>query len=442
MRMDNGTLKEFPTFNSQRRVSLTRSELGRLLDTLQVRQCNRLSPLPALRRTRGSHNGRTAQAVLSTIPGLEAANAEDNLYPLIAPDRIIEATMAVFGQAPKKMHFYASRSALHMVGVVQDAGDELMLILPLFPVEVGGWVEGNLQFSGPLSLAAPFESFDAGQLAFLLALIDAYKSELFGSYHQHQGQPSPLSVTPQQILETDACGQDSLDRRWLVVALNEVLRSLIHVGGLTQVGLPRLTAGFVSQEIRRYQQAGHLTTTIGGQAFELSKPMVALAADLSQWINLICLHDVQVNSAEAGKIAAVEEIAVFIATQTTVWSLASLGLAGGGGELSGVSFGLRSASTGAQRDLIRVFLEPEPNAAIDPEFYNPVVALTPIPAPQTAPPQAPQAISQAQGTTPGMTAPRFCRFCGKPIDANSRFCRHCGKSLALTEIVGQGGPPS
>lgn len=412
------SLEAIPSLGSQRNLVLSRKELALVLKALQINRVNRLSPLLYMCQVETTETPRSANEVLNHIPGLDISNAKENLFPLIAPDRIIDVSVALFGQAPRNMRIYSSRKAIHMIAVTMNSQGELVVTFPLFFDLIYAWLESNFQFSGKLSHRAPFDSFNAEQISFLIALIDAYKGNLFGSYAKHHELSPETGIFPEHIFNMDNNGHQIPDRRFLVSALDEIFTSQIHVGGATQIGLPHLDPVFIKQELSRYQKAGLITENAGQKNFVLSKSLSAMAADLSQWINLVSLHDIQVNEASSTKIAALEEVVCFIGTQTTIWSLVSEGLTKTRGSLNGVEFGFRSGSIFSLQPLIKSFLQPISNFSIDSSFYQGTVPVGPVkPERQPSP------------SVPKPAVPNYCRFCGKPSLSNTKFCRYCGKPL-------------
>ena len=399
-----------PSVGSQRNLSLSRKELALLFDHFKLTHVNSFSPLPYLCSKGIGDDFNSINEILNKHSWLDSANAFDNFLPLIAPDRVIDVSFALFGQAPKKMRFYGNRKSLHMISVTSKSEHEILLSLPIFPETILGWLENSHQFSGSLNFPVPFESFNGKQLSFLLALIDTYKSNLFNSYLKHQETKPTISVSPQQIFNNDLTGHQTLDRRFLVSAINEIFSELIHVGGTTQIKFPTLSPEFIESEMSRYRQNGLIIPDTNNTHL-LTTKMTSIAADLSQWINMLCLHDVQISASSSNKTQAIEETLCFIGTQTTVWSLVSEGLTSGKNDLAGVKFGLRSGSIYTHHPLIKAFIQPISNVQIDPEFYV-------------------QSIPNHQIKNEDLPViQKYCRFCGKEIIANTKFCRYCGKPL-------------
>jgi hypothetical protein len=407
-----------PSVGSQRDIHLSRIELAMLLEYFQIDAVNNFSPLPYLCQSDLTGNHRSVNEILKNLPWLNRSNAKDNFLPLIAPDRVMDVSFALFGQKPKKMRFYANRRALHLIAVTVNSNNELSLTLPLFPDLVVGWLENCLQFSGKLSFSAPFDTFSAKELSFLFALVDTYKSNLFGSYNKHQETPLKPVITPQQVFNQALTGQQTIDLRFLVSSMHEIFSEMVHVGGLSQLGLPPIDSDFINNEISRYQNSGHLLSKDNNLTYELSTPLVSLAADLSQWINIICLHDIQINSSAQGKNTAIEEMLCFIGTQTTIWSLVSEGFTNSKNDFIGVNFGFRSGSTYAMQDLIKAFLQTLPMVSIDPAFYAETISLKTSKVAMSLP---------KTENVPNL--PKYCRFCGKETLSDTKFCRHCGKPL-------------
>ena len=129
------------------------------LRRFEFNRVNRLSPLPYLCQTETTKTPRSANEVLNHIPGLDISNAKENLFPLIAPDRIIDVSVALFGQAPRNMRIYSSRKAIHMIAVTMNSQDELVVTVPLFFDLIYAWLESNFQFSGKLGHHSPFRDF-------------------------------------------------------------------------------------------------------------------------------------------------------------------------------------------------------------------------------------------------------------------------------------------
>jgi len=399
-----------PSVGSQRNLSLSVKELAHLLGYFGINHVNTFSPLPYLCGKNMGEDFNSVNEILNKNPWLGSSNAYDNFLPLIAPDRVIDISFALFGQAPKKMRFYGNRSSLHMISVTSKSEHEIFLSLPIFPETILGWLENSLQFSSNLNFPVPFETFNGIQLAFLLALIDTYKSNLFNSYIKHKETRPTTSVSPQQIFNNDITGHQTIDRRFLVSAINEIFSELIHVGGTTQIKFPSLSPQFIESEMARYRQNGLLIPDINN-THQLTTKMTSIAADLSQWINILCLHDVQINASSSNNTQAIEEALCFIGTQTTIWSLVSEGLTTGKNDLASVNFGLRSGSIYMHHPIIKAFIQPIPDVKIDPTFYD-----LSIPIHQIKKEDLP-------------VFQKYCRFCGKETIANTKFCRYCGKPL-------------
>ncbi len=401
-----------PTVGSQRNIHISRKELALLLDFFQINAVNSFSPLPYLCQPDLLETHRSVNEILNNLPWINTSNAKDNFLPLITPDRVIDISFALFGQKPKTMRLYANRRALHLIAVTMNSNNELLLTLPLFPDLIAGWLENSLQFSGKLSFSAPFDTFSAKELAFLFALVDTYKSNLFSTYIKHQETPLKPVISPQQVFNHALTGRQTMDRRFLTSAMHEIFSKMVHVGGISQVGLPPIDSEFIQREVSRYHKAGHLLSEVNNPTYELSKPLVSLAADLSQWINIICLHDIQINSSSQGKVTAIEEMVCFTGTQTTIWSLVSDGLTNVKNDLSGVDFGFRSGSIYAMQEMIKAFLQPLPVVSIQLSFYSETITIQP---------------TKIGVSTASPIPPKYCRFCGTETIENTKFCRHCGK---------------
>jgi len=399
-----------PSVGSQRNLSLSSKELALLFDYFKLNHVNSFSPLLYLCSQGMGEDYNSINEILNKNPWLDSSNAFDNFLPLIAPDRVIDVSFALFGQTPKKMRFYGNRRSLHMISVTSKSEHEILLSLPIFPETILGWLENSLQFSSNLNFPVPFETFNGKQLSFLFALIDTYKSNLFNSYLKHQVTKPTISVSPQQIFNNDLTGHQTIDRRFLVSAINEIFSELIHVGGITQIKFPSLSPEFIESEISRYRQ-NSLLIPENNNSHQLTTKMTSTAADLSQWINFLCLHDVQISASSSKKIQAIEESLCFIGTQTTVWSLISEGLTIGRNDLGSVNFGLRSGSIYSHHPLLKAFIQPISDVTIDPIFYE-----------QSIP------IHQTKKEDPPVIL-KYCRYCGKETIENTKFCRHCGKPL-------------
>lgn len=411
-----------PAIFATRPLIIQPAELAGLLDALGLRGANRLSPLPMLAAAEPRQAERSPNELLAALPGFDRETARISLTPLIAPDRILDITAAMFGQPFDRLRLYASRQASHMVAVRRIDAARFELRFPLTSEHITGWLNNNLQFSGALVQPALFDVYTGRELSFLAALVDAYKTRLFQSHLARQAQPAPLELSAQSIHGAAAAGRYTPDRRWLVTTLNELFAALVHIGGGTQVGLPELDLAEVQAELARFQAAGYLLPGGANGAMYCSRALTQLAADLSQWICVLALHDLQITGGSAKQPAGVEEILLFVGTQTTVWTLVSAGLTAASHDLNRVAFGLRSQAPDGALDFAGRFLRPINRVQIPPEFYAESQPIFARPA-TAAPPVSPSMLADTQ---------RFCRFCGHALtaqDQSASFCRYCGQRL-------------
>ncbi len=384
-----------------RTIHLGRPEFGPLARHLGLPEPGVLSPLPDLSTpdpgAAAAGPVREIGELLSEFTGLPTATVRATLLPLAVPDRVVDARSALFDSAPTQCRLYASHQAEDVfVGLRPrlDGGYELMA--PFAPQDLAWWVQLQVQFSSgqPMPLPTAMEELTAEQLAFLLVLVDAYKTAFFRSFAGRRQQPAPVTVTLTDLLEAQQDALRVADRRWISHCVAELFAAQVHPGGRTGAALPTVTAAVAERELRRYAAAGDLEPAGSGDppAYELGLTLATFAGTLFTWISLLSLHDVQVVGHEAGRPVAQEDMVLFVVTEPTVWALASQGLTRAGQDWSAVRFGLRALGVVEACNLAADFLRPIPGLSLPDEVYRPKAAveateqLSRPPAPPPGPP--------------------------------------------------------
>ncbi|MER7754986.1 hypothetical protein [Kitasatospora sp. NPDC097643] len=364
-----------------RTIRLRRAEFAPLARHLGLPEPGVLSPLPDLAAPDpgGPEPVREVGELLREFTGLPTATVRAALLPLAVPDRVVDARSALFDSAPTQCRLYASHRAEDVfVGLRPGSGGGYELMAPFAPQDLAWWVQLQVQFSNgqPMPLPTAVEELTAEQLAFLLLLVDAYKTAFFRSFAGRRQQPAPVTVSLTDVLEAQQDALRVADRRWISHAVAELFAAQLHPGGRTGTLLPQVTAAAAERELRRYAAAGHLEPAGTGdpQAYELGLTLATFAGTLFTWISLLSLHDVQVTGHEAGRPVAQEDMVLFVVTEPTVWALASQGLTRAGQDWSAVRFGLRALGVVAACNLAAEFLRPIPELALPDEVYRPKAA--------------------------------------------------------------------
>ncbi|MEU4065744.1 YrhB domain-containing protein [Streptomyces wedmorensis] len=372
-----------------------------------------LSPLPDLSDGRPT-DGATARGptdpgrLLEAFQELPEATVRNALLPLVVPDRVVEARAGLFDSAPSPCRLYTSRRAGGVFAGLRptlDPDRAHELLAPYSTGDLTRWVQSQLQFSAGAPIPPPQEELDAAQLAFLLALIDAYKTRFFRSFAGRRSTPTPLALSCADVLEAQEDALLVADRRWLTRTLTELFALLAHPGGRTGVTLPPVTEEFAERELLRYAEAGHLerTGTAAEPRYTPSLAFSVFAGTLFTWTVLLALHDVQLTGWEDGRAAGQEELLLFVVTQPALWTLLSDGLTEvvrtPEPDWSRARFALRSLDLADAAVLTDDFLRPLPVEPLPDEIYAPVAARASAPGP--APAVSPEAPTEVRRSEPG-----------------------------------------
>lgn len=401
------------------------SEFRLLAEAFELSDVNLLSPLPFLvRQSSGAKPRSLEEITVKPEFVLTKDEARGVLRPILTPDRIIDVYGALFNSAPTQIRLYACRKDKHFVGIRQDETFDRELLFPLGLDNIKGWLEANLQFAGSMILPSLFGEFTGQELVFLLTLTDVYKEALFQNYASRQAELKAITISEKKIIAANQAGTGVADRRWLLTAIQEFFRSLMHIGGEVNICLPELTPNFIKNEIQRYVEAGHLVLSADNGKYEFGRGLTQLAADLAQWISLLCMHDLQITDGRPDKPEALEEVVFFIPTQSTIWTLVSEGLTQAGDNLAEVRFGLRSSPISSAHDFAEVFLKRAIETNIPDDFYQGTIQII-----QDTPMQIEEASIQI---APSQQV-QFCPKCGNPVPTEkvTKFCRHCGQPIDI-----------
>ncbi|MGW6919420.1 YrhB domain-containing protein [Kitasatospora sp. NPDC054939] len=387
-----------------RAVPLDRAELAAMVRHLGLPPPAPLSPLSATADEDGAGAGgngdrravRDAGELLEAFRELPEATVRDALLPLAVPDRVVELRAGLFDSAPAPCRLYGSRLGSDVFAGLRPApgpDHDYELLAPYSSGDLARWTQSQLQFSAGAPVPPPQEELDAGQLAVLLALVDAYKTRFFRSFAGRRPTPTPLALSAADVLEAQQDALRVADRRWLTRALAELFGLLVHPGGRTGITLPPVTEDLAGRELRRYAEAGQLerTGTAADPRYEPSLAFSVFAGTLFTWTVLLALHDIQLTGWEDGRPGGQEELLLFLVTQPVLWTVLSDGLTEvvrtAEPDWSRARFALRSLSPADAVALADDFLRPLPVPALPEEVYAPVA----VPAAPTAPAPAPAA---------------------------------------------------
>ncbi|MGA5821761.1 hypothetical protein ACPC54_28320 [Kitasatospora sp. NPDC094028] len=425
-----------------RTIRLRRAEFGPLARHLDLPAPGPLSPLADLTAPEPGDPGpvREVAELLREFTELPAAVVRMALLPLAVPDRVVDARSALFDSAPTQCRLYASRRCEGTFAGLRpglDGGYELLA--PFAPQDLAWWVQLQVQFSGGQPMPLPEEELTAEQLAFLLVLVDAYKTAFFRSFAGRRPDPAPVTLSLSDLLEAQQDAQRVADRRWISHAVAELFASQLHPGGRTGATLPPVTAALAERELRRYQEAGYLERAGTGEpaAYELGLTLATFAGTLFTWISLLSLHDVQVVGHEAGRPVAQEDVVLFVVTEPTVWALVSQGLTRAREDWSTVRFGLRALGVVEACNLADAFLRPIPDLRLPEEVYRPKAE--PVAVAVAASGAASGAFSRAPGLPPSGPpgAPAFRPTHRVPSGGMSAWTAPDPSLTAVTRIDGR-----
>jgi hypothetical protein len=387
------------TVRATRALQLNLPDFPAFVKHFRLPEPNMLSPLPDLCAPGAKGRPRPIEEIVAPMQDVMEGAVRWALSPLSIPDRVLDARIALFNGAPNLSRLYSSRQADDLfVGIRPHMTFDRELIFPFTAADLEVWLQLQLQFASGVTFPVPQKTFTAAELAFLLALADAYKVSFVRSFLPRRIDPQPVRVTVADILEAQDAARQVRDRRWISTALGEFLGLIVHLGGRTQVGLPLVTQEFAQREIERYIDQEHLKPAKDG-GFELGIELALLAGDLFTWLSIVSLHDLQIVGGTATAPEGWEELLMFITTSSTVWVLASEGLTVCEGDLGPARFALRSLGMIDALDVALEFLEPLPGVAVPVEFY---------------------------ASAPGYAQAAFCPACGVKVPPGRKFCGKCG----------------
>ncbi|WP_317440821.1 YrhB domain-containing protein [Streptomyces collinus] len=376
---------------------VNRGEFGPLVEHLELPPPAPLSPLPDLLSPPGGAGrgpARKPDEILQDFRELPESTVHRSFTPLAVPDRVVDARSGLFNAPLSPCRLYSSRRVGELFAGLRPSLDhDYEVLTPYAEDDLAEWVQGQLQFSAGASVPPPEGEADAEQLAFLLALVDAFKTGYARSYARRQPEPMPITLSATDVLDAQSAAALVADRRWLTRAVGELFALLIHPGGRTGVALPAVTPEFVELELRRYVEAGYLER-VGGAGTPRYEPSLALtsfAAQICAWTSMLSLHDIQLVGWEDGRPVGQEELLIFVVTQSVLLALLSQGLTRSPGNWDGVRFGLRALSLAEASMVTRDFLLPIPEVTLPDEVYAPAVhaPATATSAAATAPPPPP-----------------------------------------------------
>jgi hypothetical protein len=389
--------------NISRSLLLNLPEFPLLVDHYDLPEPNLLSPLPDLCRADVQGKPRDIEKIIEATSGAVDEAVQLALTPIATPDRVLDVRLAVFNSAPQLTRLYAARPVEgQMVALAPHLEFDHELIFPFSYDDLLVWMRMQLQYSSSMTFPIHQTDYSGEELAFLLALADAYKATYVRSFLPRRRDPEPIVITAEDILNAQKDALEIRDRRWLLHAVGEFFNEMIHIGGKSEVNLPRLTKGFVKQELERYKENEDLLAVEGKKAhFQLGPSLEAFIGDFFNWISLITLHDLQIVGGTVEAPEAFEEALLLITTGSTVWVIATQGLTQTDGDLSKVRFGMRSLEMVTALDVVGEFIEPAADVKLSGDFYGP---------------------SPFEPVIAGAT----CQACGEAMPAGSKFCPECG----------------
>ena len=430
--------------NISRSLLLNLPEFPLLVDHYDLPEPNMLSPLPDLCSANIEGKPRDLQKVLEPTSGAADEAVQLALTPLATPDRILDVRLAVFDSAPHLARLYASRPIeRQMVALSPHLEFDHELIFPFSYNDLLVWMRMQLQYSSSMTFPIHQTDFSGEELAFLFALADAYKAAYVRSFQPRRREPVPLVITVDDILEAQKGALEIRDRRWLLHAVGELFREMIHVGGKSEVNLPELSKGYITKEFDRYKENGDLTPVEGKKKqFQLGPSLEAFIGDFFNWISMITIHDLQIVGGTVKAPEAFEEALLLITTGSTVWLLATQGLTNAESDLGMVSFGMRSLEMVTALDVVGEFIEPMADVQLSEEFYGPS-PFTPesleekciecgeaIPSGSHFCPECGAAQESSENKQPDKTmASMTCPACGAKVREGGKFCTQCGASM-------------
>ncbi|MEE9513578.1 MAG: zinc ribbon domain-containing protein [Anaerolineales bacterium] len=389
--------------NISRSLMLNLPEFPLLVEHYGLPEPNSLSPLPDLCSSDAKGKPRAIKKIIESTSGAADEAVQLALTPLATPDRIFDIRLAVFDSAPQLTRLYGSRPvAGQMVALAPHLEFDYELIFPFSYDDLLVWLRMQLQFSSSMTFPIHQTEFTGEELAFLFALADAYKASYVRSFQPRRREPEPIVLSAEDILDAQKDALEIRDRRWLLNAIGELFNEMIHIGGQTQVNLPKMSKSFIKKELDRYAKNEDLLPVKGKKNhYQLGESLEAFIGDFFNWISLITIHDLQIVGGTAAAPEAQEEALLLITTGSTVWLVATDGLTTCDGDLKHIRFGMRSLEMVSALDVVSEFVEPLPEVELPEVFYGPT--------PETA-----QQISEK------------CTACGETIPIGTKFCPECG----------------
>jgi len=389
-----------------RQLPLNLPELDSVIAHFGLPAPSAISPLTGLLQLPAAGDARPIEDVIAPVADLGPAAMRWALSPLSAPDRIIDAKVSLYEGAPNWIRLYASRRVDGIfAGLRPGTERDYEILAPYSSGDLQLWLRFQMQFAGAQTMLAPAEELSAEQLAFLLVLTDAHKAALFRSFETRRTGPEPVRVSLADVLDAQQQALKTADRRWVTMAVAELLATMVHPGGATGVMLPVVTDEIARAEIKRLATAGLLDGD--ESAFSLGPVLASFCGSLMSWVCILAMHDLQIVGYQDGQPKAGEELALFFVTEGTVWTVLSDGLTKAAGSLEPVRFGLHSSSPLFACQVAAQFLQPNIGITVPDEVYAPVVAAPsvaePVPSPAAAP-AAPAAEAPA-AEAPAAAAP-------------------------------------
>ncbi|MFV9675834.1 MAG: zinc ribbon domain-containing protein [Anaerolineales bacterium] len=389
--------------NISRSLLLNLPEYPLLVEHYNLPEPNILSPLPDLCSADVKGKPRAIKKIIEPTSGAADDAVQLALTPLVTPDRILDVRLSVFDSAPQLTRLYGSRPVEgQLVALAPHLEFDHELIFPFSYDDLQVWLRMQLQFSSSMTFPIHQTEYSGEELVFLFALADAYKAAYVRSFQPRRREPEPIVLTVDDIYGAQKDALDIQDRRWLLNAVGELFNEMIHIGGQSQVKLPKLTKSFITKELDRYAQTEDLLPVKGKKKqFQLGISLETFIGDFFNWISLITIHDLQIIGGTASAPEAWEEAVLLITTGSTVWLVATEGLTSAEGDLGKVRFGMRSLEMVSALDVIGEFIEPVADVELPEEFYGP---------------------SPFEAIQAGIT----CPACAEMIPAGSKFCPECG----------------
>jgi hypothetical protein len=433
--------------NISRSVLLNLPEFPLLVEHYDLPEPNLLSPLPDLCRADVKGEPREIEKIIEETSGAADEAVQLALTPIATPDRVIDVRLAVFNSAPQLTRLYAARPVEgQMVALAPHLDFDYELIFPFSYDDLLVWMRMQLQYSSSMTFPIHQTDYSAEEFTFLLALADAYKANYVRSFHPRRREPEPIVISADAILDAQKDALEIRDRRWLLHAAGEFFNEMIHIGGKRDVNLPRLTKGFIKQELERYKENEDLLPVEGEKThYQLGASLEAFIGDFFNWISLITIHDLQIVGGSVEAPEAFEEALLLITTGSTVWLIATEGLTQSEGNLSNVRFGMRSMEMVTALDVVAEFIEPAADVELSKDFYGPSpfdpesmmarchACGESVPIGSKFCPECGAAQETSQGEKKEEAeADATCPVCGAKVRRGGKFCTQCGESLSGT----------